>query len=256
MRSMGRSILVGTALMLTPLVAAHATEPGYQGYKGVIDRTQGTPVYKGVPVPVPQPIPETHSFYVRGDLGLGAHDTPEIDINGNQLAQEDMNDVATAGAGIGVYFRDSIRGDITVDYRWDADISATNPVNGNQHKSRIDSIVALGNIYYDFGDRDRFSPYIGVGAGFVKHDSRTRTIHANGQQIATSNGADSSDIALAAMAGFSWAIKKGLMIDTGYRYLYMGDTKTQPTANGNFGALQINEMQAHELRFGLRYEIY
>ncbi len=256
MKSMSRSILAGAVIALVHVAAANATEPSYQGYKGVIDNTGPAPVYKGTPVPIPHPIPETHSFYVRGDIGLGTHDVPELAINGVEFGQEDMNDVFTAGAGIGVYLRDSFRADITVDYRWDADVTGVNTVTGNQHTTEVDSILVLGNVYYDFLDRDRFTPYVGVGAGFVKHDSRDRRVFTNGQQVAMGDGADSSELALAAMAGFSYTIHKGLLVDAGYRYLYLGDTKTLPINNPQFGALEINEMQAHELRFGLRYEIY
>lgn len=247
MRSMGRQIVLGIALAVLHLAAANATEPAYQS---VIDNRQG------IPVPAPAPIPEYGHLYLRGDLGLGTHVDPDITMAGAGFDHETIDDVFTAGVGFGSYFREFLRGDVTVDYRWDADVSGVDAATGNRHNTKIDSILVLGNLYYDIGRRERFSPYIGVGVGYVKHDTRQRTIHANGAQIGTSPGADSSDFAAAAMAGFSYELHQGFLLDAGYRFLHLGDAKTQPSANGQFAAEEINNIQAHELRVGLRYEIY
>lgn len=253
---MSRSVIASTVLVVVQLAAAHATEPGHHSYKAVIDNTQPAPVYKGIPVPAPVPIPETHAFYVRGDANLSFFEPPEIELGGIKFGQEDMTETFSTGVGIGVYFRDSIRGDVTVDYRWDADVSGVNPVTGNEHSTEVYSILGLANLYYDFGNRDRFSPYIGAGIGLVHHNTRERRVFTNGSQVAQSDGSDSVDFAVAAMAGFSYAVHQGFLIDVGYRYLYLGDTETQPTIGGQFGALHVNDIQSHELRFGLRYEVF
>ena len=54
------------------------------------------------------------------------------------------------------------------------------------------------------------------------------------------------------MAGFSYRLSSWWMFDAGYRYLFLGDAKTQPPGTAN--SLQIDDIRAHELRFGVRYE--
>ena len=58
------------------------------------------------------------------------------------------------------------------------------------------------------------------------------------------------------MAGVSWSLQEGFLLDAGYRYLYIGDATTNHSTDGVWPDLSIGDIQAHQFRIGLRYELY
>ena len=106
----------------------------------------------------------------------------------------------------------------------------------------------MANIYYDIRGRDRFTPYIGGGIGFSYNETGDLNITPGGG----ADGDGTTEFAAALMAGFSYRLSSWWMFDAGYRYLFLGDAKTQPPGTAN--SMQIDDIRAHELRFGVRYE--
>lgn len=202
-----------------------------------------------IQVPAPIPIPDyANTFYLRGDFGWAFYDTPGIGEAGLGYTNDDMGDVYSLGAGFGYNFRDNFRGDITVDYRNEADTSAIHPVNNSIHRMEFTSVAVLANVYYDMRGRDRLSPYVGGGIGFAYNETDNHTISTGGNL----RGHGQAEFAAALMAGFSYRIDEQWMFDAGYRYLFLGDARTESTPAIN--RLKIEDIQAHELRFGVRYE--
>lgn len=231
----------------------------------------------------PAPMTTHLAWYVRGDIGYATHDDPSI----VEAGQYDLNDTSldstwTAGLGLGRYFSPYVRGDITWDYRFEADVGGST-IAGTYPGDRrfgLTSNVILANLYYDFDRGSRFTPYIGVGLGAVHH----RT--SGGVVIPTPCGCaadieESSNwsVAAAFMAGFSinfgsrasygGSIKDAPVeydmhgrwhLDAGYRFLYLGEARTGsivaspgpgPAINGD----KVEDIIAHEFRVGLRYDI-
>ena len=124
----------------------------------------GYPVDPLVPVPAPIPIPDyANTFYLRGDFSWAFHENPDIGEPGLAYSNDDIDDAWSLGVGFGYNFRDKFRSDITLDQRFDANISATDPA-GARHKADLSSTVVLANLYYDMLGRDRFTPYVGGAA--------------------------------------------------------------------------------------------
>lgn len=266
--SICRNLIIGSALLLASLTSAHAgglyTPPwGSKDMRSGIDM-----------VPAPAPIPEHSSWYIRGDIAYGFHDDPDmLEDKIYDLTNEKYDGTVTLGAGLGYYFGPNWRGDITVDYRFASDISADNPYAagpwaGSKHHLKLSSLVTLANLYYDFnsvthgGMKDggtimsRFSPYLGVGLGFVGHwvdGGLTTGCGCTGVM----QDKTSFDVAAAFMAGFSYHLKHNVKLDAGYRFLYMGSADTGQILAGATpqGAIEIENLHAHELRIGLRYDI-
>ena len=201
-----------------------------------------------VPVPAPIPIPEYSGWYLRGDIAWSHNESPNLSQAGVPFTGEKIDDIGGFGAGVGYYFSDSIRGDITVDYRRDADVSGN--TGTSTHTAGLSSTVVLANLYFDLVDRDRLAPYVGVGLGFSRNQTDGRTITS---PASTTGGDDKTSFAISAMAGFSYRIKDSLLLDAGYRYLYLGNALTG--IGGAPGALEIEDIRAHEWRIGVRYEI-
>ena len=191
-------------------------------------------------------------WYVRLDLGYGFNQKPDLeDDNGVAIVTDDIDDNVVFGGGIGYHFMRGFRGDLTIDHRFDADVSGYYPAAGpaNMATADINSWVGLANFYYDLDMGHRITPYVGVGIGFAHHN-------VEGVDF---NDSDDTNFAWALMAGAAIDLKDSWKLDIGYRYLNMGDMNVAitpaakatkyPTAN----YIKVDDLESHEIRVGLRY---
>lgn len=201
------------------------------------------------------------TWYIRGDAGYTIFSDPSM-LEGKRWDYMDaaIDNSWSIGGGIGRYFGQSWRADVTVDYMFSAEARGrigddpVVPVPGGVRKMDIDSTLVLANVYYDFGDRNRFSPYIGVGLGLAHHATSGGTITGNCGCTGEFKGGDEWSVAAAWMAGFSIALRERFHMDAGYRGLYLGEahaTMVTPHTND----IEIRDMFAHQVRLGFRYDI-
>jgi len=227
-----RTLLVACALVAGPVTGAAAADFRY-------------PPSPVVAVPSAVAIPDYSAWYLRGDIGYAFNEDPDMSRSGTAFTGTGMDDNWSIGGGIGYYFRDNIRGDVTIEHRLDADVTGTNPVTATRSVAELNSTVGLANLYYDFRGRDHFSPYVGAGLGFTLNEMN----EVNGATLED----DNIDLAAALMAGFSYRLREGWLFDAGYRLLYLGEAQTESTAAT--GALGVEDIYSHELRIGFRYEL-
>lgn len=199
------------------------------------------------------------TWYLRLDTGYATHDAPKMVSQGiDEFVRTGINDTWTIGGGIGRYFTRSVRGDLTVDYRFDTDVHGRQVAPGatfpGTHRFGLESTVLLANLYYDFNRGGWFNPYLGAGLGTAYHQVNAGTTQTGG----TIKGSDDWHVAGALMAGFTVALTDRFNLDAGYRFLYLGETKAGGTADafGNLeGGPSLEEIHAHEFRLGLRMDI-
>lgn len=255
MTSIRGTLLLGAALMLGGVAGAEAADLNYGG--SIKDG--------GYMAPMTAPEPR---LYFRVDGGYAFHDDPTMVENGiYDLTETSIGNAWTVGGGVGMYFSRNVRADITVDHRFNADVEG----NLADHAATLEGVrrfglsstVALANVYYDFDTRSRFTPYVGVGLGFVHHKTKDGTVdNPCGGCTGIVEGDSSTHVAAALMAGFSVALRDRLMLDAGYRFLYLGETATGPVTF-NCGACTqtvsedptVESIHAHEFRVGLRYNV-
>ncbi|GBE42205.1 putative adhesin RP828 precursor [bacterium BMS3Bbin10] len=190
------------------------------------------------PVPAAIAVPDYSAWYLRGDIAWSLFEDPDMSQQGVAFSSEDIDDAFSLGGGFGYYFSDSIRGDVTVDHRFESDVEGVNSQSGARIETNLSSTAVLANLYFDFGGRDYITPYLGAGLGFSYNDTGSEA---------------NVDLAAAAMAGVSFSIHDGFLFDAGYRFLYLGDAET--SGSGAAAALSIDDVYAHELRVGFRYEL-
>ena len=232
------------------------------------DLNAGT-VYSGMKDAGYMPAVATHpSWYVRLDGSYSNYDTPKItEDHVDTLTEPNIDNSWAFGGGVGKYFTDSIRGDLTYERRFEADVrgnlahpAATLP---GLRSFGLQSDLLMANLYYDFGDRAHFSPYIGIGLGAVHHKTSAGTVESCGCASGEIDKGSGWDFAAAFMAGFSVNMKHNLHLDAGYRFLYLGEVDTGPVRITHVGGTtdisedpKVEEIHAHEFRVGRRYDIH
>ncbi|MCH9808756.1 MAG: outer membrane beta-barrel protein [Alphaproteobacteria bacterium] len=217
---------------------------------------------------VPRPVERAaSSIYLRVDGGYGAHDDPVMVEDGvYDLINEEMDGAWSLGGGVGYYFTPSIRGDVTVERRFETDAQGALADNrtgiAGLRSFGVESTLVMFNMYYDIDNRSRFTPYIGAGLGYVHHETKDGTVQLSGGGTGTIAGTSTDDVAGSLMAGVSVALLDRVKLDVGYRFLYMGATTTGPlvvTPTGQQQPVRANDptledLHAHEIKFGLRYD--
>ncbi|MGD9785681.1 MAG: outer membrane protein [Hyphomicrobiaceae bacterium] len=277
MSSIRRSLTLGVAILALAATSASAADM-YEG--SVKDGYVAAPVEMAAP----------SSWYLRLDGARGFHDDPiMVEDHIYDLVDTSMGSNWSIGGGVGRYLGRGFRFDVTYDYRMESDMHGVL----QNHAATLDgtrefglkSHVLLANLYYDFNPGGRFSPYLGVGLGWARHITTEGRVVDTCGCTGTIEGDTTNSVAAAFMAGVTVnltagrggevihggstkdapivvASNRGLLLDIGYRFLYLGDAATGPV-NGDFGGgvvvvsedPVVENIHAHEFRFGLRYNL-
>lgn len=262
MRTINRSMMAAAALLVCSVASAQA-----DGGSSIKD-------YRQVEVASP-------STYLRGDYSYAWQEAGDLWGATTQFTNRSVDDTWSAGVGIGRYFGRGIRGDITWEWRGETDVTGSTSITacgGAQCTTSfgVKSQVVLANLYYDFRPGERFTPYVGVGLGAVRHDTSGGEIVCGVVPACSFNGDKDWNAAGAFMAGFSFRIDRSghapvsikdapyaaaqpgrLHLDVGYRYLYLGEVHTgirSDVAIATPGP-HIDDLSAHEIRVGLRWDL-
>jgi opacity protein-like surface antigen len=224
-------------------------------------------------------------FYVRADASFAKYDHPNITENHQyDLTDNRIEGNWAAGGGIGYYFNKNIRADITLEHRFETDVSGViadpaAPLGGARHFG-MKSTLALANLYYDFDTRGRFTPYVGAGLGFVRNETTAGIATDGCGCTGTIDPGKTNSVAAALMAGMSINLTgrgpaagsgdhgggdaaRNIYLDVGYRFLYLGEVSTgavratpvaAPTTTIISDDPTVADIHAHEFRVGLRYD--
>lgn len=218
------------------------------------------------------PVEFGSAWYLRGDVGYKKYQNPDVSFKGYKYKGEDLNDTAVIGGGVGYKFNSWLRADVTVDYEFKSKFHGdlvcyfnNGPCPGNQtHKAgysqeeaKIDAITPLVNVYADLGTWNGITPYVGagIGASYLKVTDYKYKNPNGSRGDQPGNGV--WDFSWALMAGLGYHVTDNLIIDTGYRYLNLGDAKSGKATGFGKGAKRIkfDDLEAHEVRVGFRYLI-
>jgi opacity protein-like surface antigen len=150
--------------------------------------------------------------------------------------------------------------------------------------SRIANHTGLLNAYYDFKNGSAFTPYVGAGAGlamqvFSRQASESVACSSSvvngvaqvdglgnptcvGAPAATPRSGSKTETSysptVALMAGLSYEIRDGIILDAGYRFLWTGGTASLGLPAFNFASskIEIDDRIDHEIRMGVRWNLY
>ncbi|MFY0612995.1 MAG: porin family protein [Hyphomicrobiaceae bacterium] len=216
--------------------------------------------------------------YVRGDVGYSASSSPTVELDSpNYIAVDtadaDMDNAFMGEVGIGCGSGSrGFRGDLTLGYYSDRDVDGIKTDRPGVHypgtfETKVSSMTAMANVYYDMGKFRGFVPYVGVGIGVARHrlgsvsfDLRNPDpLGVPANPVNNLEGSTQTNFAWSLMAGAAYQISDRTVVDFGYRYIDMGDVESRRgnmcntcVAGGSQDRLTVDDITAHEFKVGLR----
>jgi opacity protein-like surface antigen len=186
------------------------------------------------------------------------------------------------GGGFGYRFTDYFRADATVDgFRADfdgttaSDETCTGLPNDDttcrsENSSEVSAVSVMANGYVDLGTYVGITPYVGAGAGmsYVSWSDLNDTTYCvdGGGDVCVSDaavdstghgGTDGWRFTYALMAGVAYDISKNFKLDLGYKYRSIdGGDMFGWDSPQTFGDGSHGNIETHEVRMGLRYELW
>lgn len=278
-RTLAASVAVAICAFAAPALGADLGLRG--GYPPPIRDVSDIPA--PIPVPMANPIAEGFTYYLRLDAGWSTTGSkPSFSETGRNYGgtnfggpafssvTNEVQDIGFGGFGFGAYLTPMLRGDVTVELRSarNQDIGGAysfvqgGTINGLLRDTFSEqTTIGLVNGYIDILPRGRFSPYIGAGVGMAYHQiHRTYSARETGAVDRTVSGESNSSragLAAAGMAGVTYAFDHRWALDLNYRALYMqGASATVMTSLGQVSKAEVGDSWEHQVRLGLRFNIW
>jgi opacity protein-like surface antigen len=214
-------------------------------FAGVSAHAADMPRYPSDPLPLPPPeksylVEEFVSgWYLRGDVGFRLDNVGSATDAGTAVDNNKMDNVFLGGLGAG-YKAKWFRVDITGDYAMRGQYTGTS--NGADISAKIDSYTVLLNGYIDLGTWAGFTPYVGAGIG-----GAYLSVSSFGNPAAFTNR--EWNTAYAGMAGVNYSLAHNVLLDLGYRHIWLGNATDGPDAT----PLMVKRITGDEVRIGIRY---
>ncbi|HXL66120.1 MAG TPA: outer membrane beta-barrel protein [Xanthobacteraceae bacterium] len=228
-----------------------------------------------MPVPVlPAPVAPVSSWYLRGDIGVGAVHANGVDYlpnpNNNPsdftIQSVGIGDQAFLNAGIGYEVNNWLRLDVTGEYRtknafnfWGGYTTACpNPFAQclDVYNGYISSLVFLANAYIDIGTWYGVTPFVGAGVGTAGNQMSGFSdvgIPTGGSGVGPT--VTQWNLAWAIHAGLSYAVSENLKLELAYRYLNMGNVEGPINCTGgcNPDSYRWHGLSSQDVMIGFRW---
>jgi opacity protein-like surface antigen len=210
-------------------------------------------------------------WYLRGDASyvdyVGRKDRGDAIVD-QAFDRTTLDAGWAAGGGFGYKFLNFFRADVTVDHRFYADVEGRgSPVafgtDSRLDRGRLESTTGLVNGYLDLGNWSGFTPYVGAGVGAAMNRLSEYTGEVTclvatcgtigAVSVSRLDERKTYSLAWALMGGVAVDVGGGFQVDVGYRYVNLGEARIRLA--GSNTATRGDDIEAHEVRLGLRYMI-
>jgi opacity protein-like surface antigen len=226
--------------------------------------------------PQPQPIyiqpviEEAASWYLRGDIGFSNQNlrdmTNPLDVN-NTVTNVGFGFDSSGiyGIGIGYYFNNWLRFDLTGEYRAKANFHGTKIVTSggstytDEYTFSKSEWLFLANAYVDLGTWYNFTPFIGAGAGAVRINiSSFQDVNTPTGGVAFAPDNAKWNFAWAVHAGVAYKVSKNFHVELSYRYVDLGDAQsgilyTYDGLSSGRSQETLKHITSHDIRLGVRF---
>jgi opacity protein-like surface antigen len=266
------ALSVAVVLSTSAAFAADYSPPQPQCYDGAAIATGRAPP-NAVPCYVPPPPPvieEFSSWYLRGDLGMSNQQVNNLNnalysttsVQGIGIG---FDSAPIFGLGVGYYFNEWLRFDVTGEYRGRANFHGLDIYGGgtgtDQYTGSKSEWLALGNAYIDLGTWNNLTPFVGAGIGFSRNTiSSFLDVNTPTGGVAYGDTASKWNFAWALHAGVSYRVTKNFAVELSYRYVNLGDARsgdlvTYTGVNSIYNPMEFNKITSHDFRIGLRMNL-
>ncbi|HZL31513.1 MAG TPA: outer membrane protein [Pseudolabrys sp.] len=215
----------------------------------------------------PVVIEEFSGWYLRGDIGMSNQSVKSLDnpaFSNFDVVGYGFDSAPIFGVGVGYYFNDWMRFDVTGEYRGRSNFHGLEnygTFTDEYHGSKSE-LTFLANAYVDLGTWRNFTPFVGAGIGVSRNSIYNFTdnnIPTNGVAFAGDNSKWS--LAWALHAGVAYKVTKNFAVEFSYRYLDLGDAVTGDivTYDGSCPCTNnpttFHHLSSHDFRLGLRFNL-
>ncbi len=174
-------------------------------------------------------------FYVGADAGMSFPFSTKVKIDGvNDKLKTKFDNGFVGDAIVGYDFGNNIRGEFDFGYR-NFDIEK---VQGVKVNGGLDSYAFMGNVYYDFNNKTKFTPFVGAGAGLAYNKLDKKDGFSG----------SSTKPALQGMVGLAYNFTDSWSASVAYRYFTTFGQ--QAKYNGVEGKY---DFETQEILLGVRY---
>jgi opacity protein-like surface antigen len=236
------------------------------------------------------PVEVGSGWYLRGDIGyIVSQDTGRytysisdgVNSGNSSFNSASLDNDFTFGVGVGYQFNEWFRADATVDgFRSDfsgstrsaspcsTDAAFDDTGCRSSDSADMSAISVMANGYVDLGTYAGFTPYVGAGLGFSYvswSDLGSKYYCVDGgaacpdSLVGSSSMGGESDwrFTYALMAGAAYDLTNNWKVDVGYRYKQIDNGDMFSWASDGLSIKgKDSDLSQHEIRVGLRYEIW
>jgi opacity protein-like surface antigen len=219
-----------------------------------------------------------------GSIGAGRYITPSIRVE----LQVELSTKAEIGTGTSTFtsFLSGPGQSINVTDPLGNTVSVPTTDTKFYNVTRTEDVefeqdLGLINVYYDFRNSSRFTPYVGAGVGVsYRQLSRTATENAvcetttnpdiaysygtcvnstdlpNEYKTTSEQSKNRWDVVASLSAGLAYQVTDSIIWDTGYRYLWQngGLRLTTDTISGS-STVEVKDIGQHQFRTGIRLDL-
>jgi opacity protein-like surface antigen len=263
------SFWAGTTALILACGAAQAADysqplPCYDA----AEIATGRAPYGAVPCYVaPRQVEEFSGWYLRGDVGMSNQQANlyHPSFNGSNYTHLDdgFDSASIFGIGVGYYFNDWLRFDVTGEYRGSANYHGygTYPGGADEYSARKTEWVGLANAYVDLGTWNGLTPFVGVGIGGAYNTiSSFLDVNTPTGGVYSAQSGSKFNFAWALHAGVAYKVTPNFTVELAYRYLDLGSAETgtgvsYDGTNANGAPFQFNNLVSHDIKLGLRFNL-
>ena len=222
-------------------------------------------------VPPPPMVQEfAAAWYLRGYIGFSNQKVKSLDnllsVPGTFTTPNGygFDSAGIFGIGVGYYFNDWLRFDLTGEYRSRANFHGLEIFNAgytDDYRASKSEWLFLANTYVDLGTWYNLTPFVGAGVGLSRntiHNFVDNNIPNAG--VAFAENASKWNFAWALHAGVSYKVSKNFAVELAYRYVHLGDAVTgdlvayDGTNNYN-NPTTFKNLTSHDFKVGLRFNL-
>lgn len=211
---------------------------------------------------------DTSKFYTTIQAGLSKTiSTGDMPINDQAGAagngkSNDLGSGGVVGIGVGRYFNNNIRGEMSLSYRDGHQLDTTDTINaGYSYKANLKSVSMFLSGYYDFNSINlsgkSLTPYLGGGIGLARNDMDDLDVGLNNSFITSIKGKNVTEFAWKLGAGANLNLTEKCSLDLNYQFVDLGKFKSGTLVSSTMTDAQKpfeGNYRTNELTIGLRYK--